>query len=1028
MDPLTAISLAASIVSFVQLAVSLFDGTQQIYNSASGSSDETERLEFIYTSLFSLSSKLSLGTERKAIGIRLVASGLPKDAPSLGVLATRCGKDCDELLRIVEQMKLKTRDMITNVDAQIKALRFETQSLKDQRSQQLSEISLGVASIQRQITTITSNQDRKHLSSDEIESLTTKVSELSLRSQEYAKENELLASLNYKQRPARHESIINAHKSTLKWIFSATDTTSNQSGRLADWLENGHGIFWVSGKPGSGKSTFMKFVASHPQTDNLLAMWAAPKTVIKACHYFWSPGTDTQRSQEGLLRSILFDILCSNSQLIPLVCPDRWSSSNSVNMSTSIPWSLTELQGAVKRIAGETDLPVRFCFFIDGLDEFSGDHLLLCESLLELSKSPRIKLLVSSRPWNAFEDNLGRDTASKLYLHELTGKDIQYYVESQLFQHSNWDGLVSEAGEKQANALIEEITVRSRGVFLWVFLVTRLLRDGLTNYDTVLELQKRLENIPSDLGAFFKLMLESVEPFYHNKMAGTLHLALAAKEPLPIILYSFQDLEYSNPSYAFKEKVNPWSRTQMEAFQAPFSRRLNSRCKGLLEIQGKKVEFLHRTVRDFLNTAEMRDFIASKAPQDFDPSFSIFQAYVAWIKHKSFFGGADTAGVESDLQEHVTPVLDQALFYASYGSAEKNALSFDLVDDLEWSIHSHFIASSSNEQSQVSGPTKHRSIAVFRHCLLGASLADYISKKLNEDKTFLDVLEIPPLSTVLGMERSFGFNALHNWSDQHLNLLRELLIRGHDPNQAFTWGQSTQPRTPWSDLIRKLTREDKWLPAIDAGVISLLLEHGADPNIIIQHNSYKGSNSDMITKSVPMLMPAWVCFFTLAFWDLHISVCTGAYIQALDTMLAKVDFDGHSESLQAIINNSKAVQSLDKWEPSSTMREAAFEMVINLLQQTSKQSTYQTFQLIAKAIGVLITHTAQMSTRLIPLQAYVCELFPPSLSRYLSDIIDGLSSGSTNFKVVDGNKSSNDDKRSGSTKKLSKKRVKRRRI
>jgi len=90
-----------------------------------------------------------------------------------------------------------------------------------------------------------------------------------------------------------------------------------------------------------------------------------------------------------------------------------------------------------------------------------------------------------------------------------------------------------------------------------VFLITRLLRDGLTNFDPLPDLQRRLERIPTDLGKFFKVMLESVEPFYHKKMAGTLQLALTAKKPLSVMIYSFYDLEYKDNCYAIKEKVEP---------------------------------------------------------------------------------------------------------------------------------------------------------------------------------------------------------------------------------------------------------------------------------------------------------------------------------------------------------------------------------------------------------------------------------------------------------------------------------------
>lgn len=109
MDPLTALGLAASVVQFVQFAASLLSETRKIYNSSSGASEDTERLEFIHGSLSDLCSKLEAGSGRKAQGVRFVASGLPKDAPSLADLALRCQEDCRKLLEVVDRMKVKAR-------------------------------------------------------------------------------------------------------------------------------------------------------------------------------------------------------------------------------------------------------------------------------------------------------------------------------------------------------------------------------------------------------------------------------------------------------------------------------------------------------------------------------------------------------------------------------------------------------------------------------------------------------------------------------------------------------------------------------------------------------------------------------------------------------------------------------------------------------------------------------------------------------------------------------------------------------
>ena len=64
----------------------------------------------------------------------------------------------------------------------------------------------------------------------------------------------------------------------------------------------------------------MKFLAHHPETRSNLKVWAKNKTLVLAAFFFWSSGTNLQKSQEGLLRSLLFEILSQSPELVPRVC------------------------------------------------------------------------------------------------------------------------------------------------------------------------------------------------------------------------------------------------------------------------------------------------------------------------------------------------------------------------------------------------------------------------------------------------------------------------------------------------------------------------------------------------------------------------------------------------------------------------------------------------------------------------------------------------------------------------------------
>ncbi|KAI0865075.1 hypothetical protein F4860DRAFT_500765 [Xylaria cubensis] len=123
---------------------------------------------------------------------------------------------------------------------------------------------------------------------------------------------DFLESLYFSKIKTRRRKIETAHAKTFRWIFQPSISFNH-------WLREGSGTFWVQGKAGSGKSTLMKFICSHPMTMKSLQEWAGSKRLVTAEFFYWSAGTVLQKSREGLLRSLLFEILRKCPELIPRV-------------------------------------------------------------------------------------------------------------------------------------------------------------------------------------------------------------------------------------------------------------------------------------------------------------------------------------------------------------------------------------------------------------------------------------------------------------------------------------------------------------------------------------------------------------------------------------------------------------------------------------------------------------------------------------------------------------------------------------
>lgn len=104
-----------------------------------------------------------------------------------------------------------------------------------------------------------------------------------------------------------------------------------------------------------------------------LQQWADEKELVTAVFGFWHAGTELERSQEGLIQSLLHGILSQCPEIMPQVLSKRWKQYLRTHV-TSGRWPRAELLDAFAELSFQISRKKRCCFFIDGLDEYNGDH------------------------------------------------------------------------------------------------------------------------------------------------------------------------------------------------------------------------------------------------------------------------------------------------------------------------------------------------------------------------------------------------------------------------------------------------------------------------------------------------------------------------------------------------------------------------------------------------------------------------------------------------------------------------------
>ncbi|PMD33834.1 hypothetical protein L207DRAFT_535085 [Hyaloscypha variabilis F] len=498
-------------------------------------------------------------------------------------------------------------------------------------------------------------------------------------------ESLLLQSLRFSTMENRFEEIEPAHRTTYEWIFRSPAAQSRWSD-FPHWLEEGTGIYWINGKAASGKSTLMRFICDNPRTTVLLEHWSKPKQLIIATHFFWYSGTKDQRSYTGLLRALLFKILQQSRYLIRVIFPDKWAKhyGNPAKVDQDPEsWTLPRLIEAFEHLFQQASHELRFCLFVDGLDEYDGDSFDIIDLFTRISTLSNVKLCLSSRPLYEFVRMFR--SFPKLRLQDLNFGDIKRYVDDELGDNYLMQELQRKEPE-EAPKLVLEIIDKADGVFLWVKLVVLSLLRGLRNSDQIFDLQRRLRLLPPSLEDLFSHILGRLEPVYLEQSSRIFQIfvaSLLSDKPLTSLELSLA--EEPDATSLLLSRTEHLSEAQIVSRIELVDIWLVTRCGGLIEAiissdplaVSPNLSYLHRTVRDFLELPQIWSRILGLTRgSDFNAHVSLLQSNVLFINLV-----IDSKRTES-LRLHSLDYVLRALRHAYLAQWETNQADVFLLDEL----------------------------------------------------------------------------------------------------------------------------------------------------------------------------------------------------------------------------------------------------------------------------------------------------------------------------------------------------------
>ncbi|KAI4859835.1 hypothetical protein F4820DRAFT_438659 [Hypoxylon rubiginosum] len=694
LEVLAAVSLAGNIVQFTESIKNIISTGKRL--SQHGDTQRRIELEVIAQEIQKLASDVT-------VQCQVDTTKLADDGGSIRVLSAMCKDVAGELLEVLERLKIKaekgtskrfletfyialqtewrkekidelldrldriqnniqihvSRDSQQRILSELVRLKNDNYRLKLQRDEDISKIIRQVQKVQENLESDAKKRFRSGTEVGGPEALI--LAHAASEGVQYCVEQAIIEQLRFDSIYDRYTTLRRAHDRTLTWLLDVNGQRSPAT--FSDWCKSNSDTFWVTGKPGSGKSTLMKFLCEDPRTAELLRSWANPRRLVTANYFFWNMAKNPlQKSQEGLLRSLIYQILqqcpeytlkihymATTSQRCGLNEAKGWGHNvaciSEFKVTLTVPALANMLEALCKLLAQSS---IKLCLFIDGLDEYTGSPDDIISLISRLASPGDVKICLSSRPWNKFENTYGSDGAEKLAMQDFNAVDITAYVEDNLVNSEAYQEL--EDYDIRSPELVHQIVSSANGVFLWVFLVVRSLKEGLENGDRIIDLQNRLNLYPTDLNEYFeRILFSDVDHFYRRQSAEMLLVTLGGYGDLPLLAYWYMGEEENDPDYAMKMKSKQLSIQLINARLKTMRIRLNTYSKGLLEDQfvmpssdseslpssvlfNVRVCFLHRTVRDYLLHEDTNNMLKMWCKGDFDPHETIAKALLAQVK------------------------------------------------------------------------------------------------------------------------------------------------------------------------------------------------------------------------------------------------------------------------------------------------------------------------------------------------------------------------------------------------------------
>ncbi|KAK4083216.1 hypothetical protein Purlil1_10908 [Purpureocillium lilacinum] len=363
---------------------------------------------------------------------------------------------------------------------------------------------------------------------------------------------------------------------TCEWIHQDPEYTR--------WTSSSRGLLWIKGKPGSGKSTFLKYLKDVTTDRN------KDEEALILSFFFHGRGTELQRTALGLFRTLLHQLGEVPDALSDVVLTFQERCKTFGKPDEKWQWHWRELRDFFASSLLKTLQTRRVWLFIDALDECGKETAVkLAEDFQSLLKRlpatglQDCRICFSCRPYPILDP----ECLFEICLHRVNGDDISKYVRARL----SWiPGL-------ELSTISRLVSDRANGVFLyasWVVdRIRELDRDGTEPGSQ--DIQHVILSAPPVLDDLYHGLIQGMTAESRNLILWVCF----ALRPL-----SLQELRWAmlvGPDCPYHSLQECEDAQSFPSNEERMKRRVQALSRGLVEVipDTNVVQFMHQSVKDF---------------------------------------------------------------------------------------------------------------------------------------------------------------------------------------------------------------------------------------------------------------------------------------------------------------------------------------------------------------------------------------------------------------------------------------------